>query len=70
MSRWIYPSETYTVYVTEDGHLISSLFRNKKDELDSSQVFLTRTDAVQYVIDRLQQEILREKQLFFEFFAI
>jgi hypothetical protein len=52
-------------YVTEDGHILSSLFRNKKDELDSSQVFLTRTDAVQYVIDRLQQEILREKQLFF-----
>jgi hypothetical protein len=53
----------YTVYITEDGHILSRSFRNKKDELDSSQVFLTKVDAVQYVIDRLQREINSERHV-------
>ncbi len=53
----------YTVYVTEDGQILSRSFRQKKDELDSSQVFLTKADAVQHIIDCLQQEIYREKRV-------
>lgn len=53
----------YTVYITEDGHILSRSFRQKKDELDATQVFLAKADAVQHVIDSLQQEINREKQV-------
>lgn len=47
----------YTVYITEDGHILSRSFRKKKDELDSGQVFLIKDEAVQFIKARLNKEI-------------
>lgn len=56
------PIFDYTVYQTEDGHLISrTIFHDKKDEMDPSFVFRTKDEAVQCVIDCLHQEINRER---------
>lgn len=53
--------DEYLVYQTEDGRLISDSFRRRKDELDASQVFLSKDDAVQYIIYCLQCEINSQK---------
>lgn len=52
----------YLVFQTEDGRLINESFRERKDELDASQVFLSKEDAVQYIIHCLQCEINCQKQ--------
>ena len=54
--------DEYLVYQTEDGRLISESFRGRKDELDASQVFLSKEDAIQHIIYRLQCEINCRKQ--------
>jgi hypothetical protein len=52
------PVFEYIVYQTEDGKLLNeSSFRNKTDELPASQVFLTKADAVDYIIHCLHCEI-------------
>lgn len=51
------PPPTYTVYTTNDERIITQLFKERTDELDPSQVFLTKNDAIQYIIDNLKQEI-------------
>lgn len=53
--------DEYLVYQTEDGRLISDSFRRRKDELAASQVFLSKEDAVQYIIYCLQCEINSQK---------
>ena len=55
----------YTVYVTEDGRLISrTAFRVKDDEMSANQVFRTKDEAVQFIIDCLHKEINQEKHSF------
>ena len=52
----------YTVYETEDGMMISrSFFLKERDEMSAEQVFLTKDEAVQFIIDCLHKEINREK---------
>ena len=52
----------YTVYETEDGRLISrSYFLKERDEMSAKQVFRTKDEAVQFIIDCLHKEINREK---------
>ena len=55
------PGIEYTVYETEDGKLISRSFIMKRDEMSLSQVFLTKEEAVQFVIDCLNKDINRER---------
>lgn len=57
------PPLTYTVYTTTDERIITQLFKERTDELDSSQVFLTKNDAIQYIIDNLKQEIVYQTQI-------
>ena len=47
----------YTVYVTEDGTIISRDFKHKMDEISSEQVYLSKAEAIQFIKDRLHQEI-------------
>ena len=56
-------SQDYTIYITEDGAIISPDFRHHKDELSPEQVFLSMSEAVQYIIDRLKNEIRIEKSV-------
>ena len=52
----------YTVYETEDGRLISrTSFVKKSDEMSAKQVFRTKDEAVQFIIDCLHKEINQEK---------
>ena len=51
----------YTVYLTEDGQVISRSFIEKRDEMSPDQVFLSKGDAVQYVKEFLRKEINRER---------
>lgn len=51
----------YQIYIAEDGRIISRDFRHKKDELSSEQVFLTKDEAIQFIIDRLNREINVQK---------
>lgn len=51
----------YTVYLTEDGQVISRSFIEKRDEMSPDQVFLSKGDAVQYVKECLRKEINRER---------
>ena len=52
----------YTVYETEDGRLISrDFFFNERGEMNPKQVFLTKNEAVQFIIACLHKEINREK---------
>ncbi|MBR1578316.1 MAG: hypothetical protein IJ653_07005 [Bacteroidales bacterium] len=52
----------YTVYETEDGRLISrDFFFNEHGEMSPKQVFLTKNEAVQFIIACLHKEINREK---------
>ena len=53
----------YIVYITEDGTIISRDFRHKKDEISSEQVFLSKADAIQFIIDLLHQEINLQKNV-------
>lgn len=56
------PKFEYIVYETEDGRLISrTAFRVKDDEMSAKQVFRTKDEAVQFVIDCLHKEINQEK---------
>ena len=57
------PPLTYTVYTTTDERIITQLFKERTDELDPSQVFLTKNDAIQYIIDNLKQEIVYQTQI-------
>lgn len=57
------PPLTYTVYTTTDERIITQLFKERTDELDPSQVFLTKNDAIQYIIDNLKQEIVNQTQI-------
>ena len=57
------PPLTYTVYTTTDERIIPQLFKERTDELDPSQVFLTKNDAIQYIIDNLKQEIVYQTQI-------
>ncbi|MDO5000003.1 MAG: hypothetical protein Q4E27_07140 [Bacteroidales bacterium] len=51
----------YTVYETEDGRLISrDFFFNERGEMSPKQVFLTKNEAVQFIIACLHKEINRE----------
>jgi len=51
----------YTVYLTEDGQVISRSFIEKRDEMSPDQVFLSKGDAVQYVKECLRKEINQER---------
>lgn len=52
----------YTVYETEDCRLISrDFFLKERDEMSPEQVFLTKDEAVQFIIDCLHIEINQEK---------
>ena len=52
----------YTVYKTEDGMMISrSFFLKERDEMSAEQVFLTKDEAVQFIITCLHKEINRER---------
>ena len=51
----------YTIYITEDGRIISRDFRHRNDELSSKQVFLSKNEAIQFIIDLLNQEINHQK---------
>lgn len=53
----------YTVYVTEDGTVISQGLRGRRYELDPQQVFRTREEAVQFIIDCLNKEINLQKNV-------
>ena len=54
----------YTVYEKEDGMLISrSYFLKERDEMSAKQVFRTKDEAVQFIIDCLHKEINRKKHL-------
>ena len=56
------PKFEYTVYETEDGRLISrKYFLKERDEMSAKQVFLTKDEAVQFIITCLHKEINREK---------
>jgi hypothetical protein len=56
------PKFEYTVYETEDGRLISrDFFLKERDEMSPKQVFLTKDEAVQFIIDCLHIEINQEK---------
>ena len=57
------PPLTYTVYTTTDERIITQLFKERTDELDPSQVFLTKNDAIQYIINNLNQEIAYQTQI-------
>ena len=56
-------SEEYTVYRTDDGRLINDSFWEKKDELDASRVYLSKDEAVQFIIHCLRCEINSQKRL-------
>ena len=53
----------YTVYVTDDGTIISQGLRGHKDELDSQQVFRTRDEAIQFIVECLNKEINLQKNV-------
>ena len=56
------PKFEYAVYETEDGRLISrTSFVKKSDEMSAKQVFRTKDEAVQFIIDCLHKEINQEK---------
>lgn len=55
------PKIEYTVYETEDGRMISRTFIERRNEMSLSQVFMTKTEAVQFVIDCLHKDINRER---------
>ena len=56
------PKFEYTVYETEDGRLISrDFFLKERDEMSPKQVFLTKDEAVQFIITCLHKEINRER---------
>ena len=58
------PKFEYTVYETEDGMLISrNYFLKERDEMSAKQVFRTKDEAVQFIIDCLHKEINREKHV-------
>lgn len=50
------------MYETEDGRLISrTFFLKERDEMSANQVFRTKDEAVQFIIDCLHKEINQEK---------
>lgn len=53
----------YAVYSTEDGNLICQVEPERSDEMDPSQVFLTKGEAVLYVVFLLNKEIIRQKTI-------
>ena len=53
----------YAVYLTEDGNLICQVEPERPDEMDPSQVFLTKEEAVLYVEFLLNKEIIRQKTI-------
>ena len=53
----------YAVYSTEDGNLICQVEPERSDEMDPSQVFLKKEEAVLYVEFLLNKEIIRQKTI-------